>query len=107
MHAPGPAWAQEHLISSKLRPLSNRIHLLPRDRELTCTLVQEVSKETAHDSLVTDHKDILLSLQLHDDWLQALHQILVGLKQKSREVGIESRRQGPHKKQLSMSWSKY
>lgn len=36
---------------------------------LTCTFVQEVCQETAHDSLVTDHKDVLLSLQLHDDWL--------------------------------------
>lgn len=61
-------------------------HPLSRDRELTCTLVQEVCQETAHDSLVADDKDVLLPLQLHDDWLQALHQVLVGLGQKGREV---------------------
>lgn len=45
----------------------------------TCTLVQEVSKQAAHDGLMTDDQNIALALQLHDDWLQALNQILVGL----------------------------
>lgn len=45
----------------------------------TCTLIQEVGQEAAHDSLVGDDEDIALALQLHDDRLQPLHQVLVGL----------------------------
>ena len=45
----------------------------------TSALVQEVGQETAHDGLVADDKDVALSLQLHDNRLQPLHQILVGL----------------------------
>lgn len=45
----------------------------------TCTLVQEVGQEAAHDSLVGDDEDIALTLQLHDDRLQPLHQVLVRL----------------------------
>lgn len=47
---------------------------------LTSTLVQEVGQQTPHDGLMTDDQDILLPLQLHDDWLQAVDQVLVRLK---------------------------
>lgn len=47
---------------------------------LTCCLVQEVGQQAAHDGLVTDNQHVLLPLQLHDDRLQPLHQILVGLR---------------------------
>lgn len=47
---------------------------------VTCTLIQEIGKQAAHDSLMTDDQNIALSLQLHDDWLQPLNQILVGLE---------------------------
>lgn len=43
----------------------------------TCTLIQEVGQEAAHDSLVGDDEDVALTLQLHDDRLQPLHQVLV------------------------------
>lgn len=46
----------------------------------TCTLVQEVGEQAAHDGLMTDDQHIALALQLHDDWFQALNQVLVGLK---------------------------
>lgn len=58
----------------------------------TCTFVQEVGKEAAHDSLVTNHQHVLLPFQLHDDWLQALHQIFIGLKEeiwKGLSVGVD------------------
>lgn len=48
---------------------------------LTCWFVQEISQQAAHDGLVTDDQHILLPLQFHDDRLQALHQVLVGLSQ--------------------------
>lgn len=73
IHFPVPAWTGTPILSlqsSICHPSSSRINPSPtRVVELTCTFVQEVSKETAHDRLVTDHKDILLSLQLHDDRL--------------------------------------
>lgn len=47
---------------------------------LTCTFVQEVSQQTAHDSLVADNQHIPLAFQLHDYWFQALHQVLVRLQ---------------------------
>lgn len=47
---------------------------------LTCTLIQEVGQQAAHDSLVADNQDVLLSLQLHDDRLHPLDQVLVGLE---------------------------
>ena len=47
---------------------------------LTSTLVKEVRQQAAHDGLMTDHQNVLLPLQLHDDWLQALHQVFVGLQ---------------------------
>lgn len=46
---------------------------------LTCTLVQEVGQEAAHDGLVADDQNVLLPLQLHDDRFQPLHQVLIGL----------------------------
>lgn len=46
---------------------------------LTCALVQEVGQEAAHDGLVADDQDVLLPLQLHDDWLQPLHQVFIRL----------------------------
>lgn len=49
----------------------------------TCTLVQEVGQQAAHDGLVTNDQHIALALQLHDDWLQALNQILVGLESRA------------------------
>lgn len=55
----------------------------------TCALIQEVGQKAAHDSLVGDDEDIALALQLHDDRLQPLHQILVGLW---REVGQAGRK---------------
>ena len=35
----------------------------------TCSLIQKVGQQAAHDGLVTDDQHILLPLQLHDDWL--------------------------------------
>lgn len=46
----------------------------------TCALVQEIGEQAAHDSLMTDDQHVSLSLQLHDNWLQPLNQVLVGLK---------------------------
>lgn len=45
----------------------------------TCALIQEVGQEAAHDSLVGDDEDVALTLQLHDDGLQPLHQVLIRL----------------------------
>lgn len=53
---------------------------------LTCTLVQEVGEQTAHDSLMTDDQHVALSLQLHDNWLQPLNQVLVGLTRQERLI---------------------
>lgn len=53
---------------------------------LTCTLVQEIGKQAAHDGLMTDDQHVALSLQLHDNWLQPLNQILVGLKREERYI---------------------
>lgn len=47
---------------------------------LTCTFIQEVGKEAAHDSLMADNQNVLLPLQRHDDWLHPLDQVLVGLQ---------------------------
>lgn len=47
----------------------------------TCAFVQEVGKEAAHDRLMADHQHVLLPFQLHDDRLQALDQIFIGLKE--------------------------
>lgn len=48
----------------------------------TCRLVQEIGEQAAHDSLVADDQHVLLTLQFHDDRLQPLHEVLVGLSQK-------------------------
>lgn len=48
---------------------------LPSDS--TCSFIQEVGQEAAHDSLVGDDEDVALTLQLHDDRLESLHQVLV------------------------------
>lgn len=58
-------------------------------KQRTCTLVQEVGKQAAHDSLMTNDQHIALALQLHDDWLQALNQILVGLERRKMDSEIE------------------
>lgn len=47
---------------------------------VTCALVQEVGEQAAHDGLMTDDQHVALTLQLHDNWLQPLYQILVGLE---------------------------
>lgn len=47
---------------------------------LTCALVQEIGEQAAHDGLMTDDQHVALSLQLHDNWLQPLNQVLVGLQ---------------------------
>lgn len=46
----------------------------------TCTFIQEVGQQAAHDGLVADNQDVLLSLQLHDDRLHPLDQVLVRLQ---------------------------
>lgn len=53
---------------------------------LTCTFVQEVSQQTAHDSLVADNQHIPLAFQLHDYWFQALHQVLVRLQGERKDI---------------------
>lgn len=58
----------------------------------TCTLVQEVGQQAAHDGLVTDDQHVALALQLHDDWLQALNQILVGLERRKTSSSTEEPR---------------
>lgn len=52
----------------------------------TCRLIKEVGQETAHHGLVTDDQHILLPLQLHDDRLEALDQVLVGLQGQAGRV---------------------
>lgn len=89
--------------SSRAVPLRNNTQTLPRNllqkrstkrginntfhrsypgetTRLTCGFIQEVCQQAAHDSLVTDNQDVLLSLQLHDDRLQTLHQVFIGLR---------------------------
>ncbi|TNN59749.1 hypothetical protein EYF80_030022 [Liparis tanakae] len=54
------------------------VTFLRRDAKRTLfSLVQEICKKTAHDGLVANHQNILLPLQLHDHWLQSLHQIFL------------------------------
>lgn len=66
----------EDSVNMPLKRVFSRTEIM----HLTCTLVQEVGEQAAHDSLMTDDQHIALALQLHDDWLQALNQILVGLE---------------------------
>ena len=63
--------------------LTHTLHL-PRGSMCTCRLVKEVGQEAAHHRLVADDQNILLTLQLHDDRLQSLDKVLVGLQ---RQVG--------------------
>lgn len=56
----------------------------------TCTFIQEVSEQAAHDRLVADDQHVLLPLQLHDDRLHPLHQVLVGLE--AQAVGTSQTR---------------
>lgn len=51
---------------------------------LTCALVQEIGEQAAHDGLMTDDQHVALSLQLHDNRLQPLNQVLVGLRREER-----------------------
>ena len=54
---------------------------------LTLVFVHEVCEQTASHRLVTDHHDILLTLQLHDDWLETTNQVLIRLhKQTYNEI---------------------
>lgn len=53
---------------------------------VTCALVQEIGEQAAHDGLMTDDQHVALSLQLHDDRLQPLNQVLVGLQPKERNI---------------------
>lgn len=46
---------------------------------LTCGLVKEICKQTAHDSLVTNDKHIFLPFKFHNYWLQSLNKIFIGL----------------------------
>lgn len=59
---------------------------------LTCRLVKEIGKQTAHDSLVTNDKHIFLPFQLHNYWLQPLNKIFIGLggEQKQSTLKRES-----------------
>ena len=43
----------------------------------TRTLVCEVGEKAARNGLVRDHEYVLVSLELHDDWLEARHQVLI------------------------------
>lgn len=58
----------------------------PLPSHSTCSFIQEVGQETAHDGLVGDDQDVALTLQLHDDRLQSLYQVLVGLREKEGEL---------------------
>ena len=46
-------------------------------RQIHGVLIQEISQQTSHDCLVTDDEDVLLPLQLHDDWLETRDQVLI------------------------------
>lgn len=59
---------------------------------LTSCFVQEVGQKAAHDRLVTDDQHVLLPLQFHDHRLQPLHQVLIGLSQKTHTQKRESGR---------------
>lgn len=57
---------------------------------LTCSLVQEICKNTAQDCLVTNHQNVLLSLQLHDHRLQPLNQVFIWLNEVRRSVTLST-----------------
>lgn len=46
----------------------------------TCTFVKKVGQKTTHDCLVADDQNILLSLKLHYDGLQTVHQVFIWLQ---------------------------
>ena len=46
---------------------------------LTCVIVEEVSKQTSWDCLMTYNKNVLLSLKLHNDGLQTTDNVHVRL----------------------------
>jgi len=50
----------------------------------TCVVVKEVSKQTAWDRLITDNKDVLLTLEFHHDRLQSTHDIHVRLADRTQ-----------------------
>lgn len=50
----------------------------------TCALVKKISQEAPHNCLVADNEDVALTFQLHNYRLQALNQVLVGLKKQNR-----------------------
>lgn len=52
----------------------------------TCALIEEEGQQAAHDGLVADNQDVLLPLQLHDDWLHPLDHVLVGLQTERVEL---------------------
>lgn len=60
----------------------------PGTRPLTSCLVKEVGQEAAHDSLVANDQHILLPLQFHDDGLQPLHQVFIGLQRQAGKVSF-------------------
>lgn len=57
----------------------------------TCTLIQEVGQQAAQDSLMADDQHVLLPLKLHDHWLKALDQVLVGLNKEGQDITLEQR----------------
>lgn len=54
----------------------------------TCWFVEEVGQQAAHHGLMADDQNIFLPLQLHDNWLQTMDKVLIGLDggQKDRRV---------------------
>ncbi|KAA8579965.1 hypothetical protein FQN60_005500, partial [Etheostoma spectabile] len=91
---PGPFFISCRSIKHYLRSVSVGVHRLHIQRDglhfapvgdrgelqhrVEGTL-QEVGQQAAHDSLVADDQDVLLPLQVHDDWLHPLDQVLVRL----------------------------
>lgn len=60
----------------------------PRTRPLTSCLVKEVGQEATHHSLVANDQHVLLPLQFHDDRLQPLHQVFIGLQRQAGRVSF-------------------
>ena len=50
----------------------------------TCVVVKEVSKQAAWDRLITDNKDVLLTLEFHHDRLQSTHDVHVRLADRTQ-----------------------
>lgn len=68
-------------------PVMRTAHL-PGTRPLTSCLVKEVGQEAPHHSLVANDQHVLLPLQLHDDGLQPLHQVFIGLQRQAGRVSF-------------------